>query len=223
MNTKLSTSILTVSLASALCSACGTPEELAAPVASQERAASGTERSLSAPASAQKPHCVIAATAIPKDGTGSLAAGPAESAPAACFETFAEAAAFATQGRVSLPSDARPQDLWPELLPSAGPYVIGIEYENKVFGGRSLTITYEFPCAVGNVYLNSMPLERQPIWPWPYDWNDKISSARAFSGCNHSYHFEHVNFGGAVADCGTGCSYIGDALNDRTSSIMWTQ
>ena len=226
MKTKRSTSILTVSLAFAVCGACGTPEELPVTVASQERAPIRAEHALSAPTSAQKLHCVIAATAVPKDSTDWLAAGSTEPAPAACFETFAEAAAFATRGRVVLPADARPDDIQPALLSSAGltgAYVIGIEYENKAFGGRSITFTSDVTCAVTDFYLPRMPVVSQPFWPWPLDWNDRISSAQAFSGCNHSYHFEDVNFGGAMTDCGSGCSYIGDALNDRTSSIMWTQ
>jgi hypothetical protein len=226
MKTKRATSILTVSLVFAVCGACGTPEELAATVASQERAPIRAEHALSAPTSAQKLHCVVAATAVPKDGTDSLAAGSTEPAPATCFETFAEAATFATRGRVALPADARPDDIQPALLLSAGltgPYVIGIEYENRAFGGRSITFISYTTCAVGDLYTETMPVVPQPFWPWPLDWNDRISSAQAFSGCNHSYHFEHVNFGGAVTDCGTGCSDIGAALNDRTSSIMWTK
>ncbi len=31
-----------------------------------------------------------------------------------------------------------------------------------------------------------------------------------------------LNFGGAMFNCGSGCSSLGPVMNDRTSSILWT-
>ena len=50
-------------------------------------------------------------------------------------------------------------------------------------------------------------------------WNDRISSAKAYSGCIHFRHFEDINYGGAVVTCT--CYYVGDAMNDRTSSLQF--
>jgi len=47
------------------------------------------------------------------------------------------------------------------------------------------------------------------------------SSSLAFSACGHSVHYEHNNQGGAAIDLRSGSSFIGAALNDRTSSILW--
>lgn len=223
MKTQLSISILTASCMSLLCGACGTSEDLSVPVAAKDHAPVGAERALSAATSAEKPHCVVAATAVAKGSTASLAAVPAEPAPATCFATFAEAATFATRGAVQFPADTRPGDIRPDQLSTfSSPYVIALEYANNGFSGRSLHVTSEVDCRTSSIYLEKMPVEY--VFGLPiFDWDNKISSAQAFGGCNHSYHYEDISFGGAGVDCQNGCNYIGDALNNRTSSIQWTE
>ena len=214
MKTQLSNSILTVSLMSLWCGACGTAEELSTPVALQAHAPMIAERNLHSSLSTGKPHCVATIAPAGENGTAPSAASPTEPKLAACFETIAEAVSFATEGRVQLPAGIRPEEITPDQLSTASaPYVIGIEYTNRDFGGFSLTLPSDVNCTTNYFYVNILD-----FW-----WNDAISSAKAFSGCNHSYHYEHPNFGGAMVDCGSECSYIGDAMNNRTSSIRWTQ
>jgi hypothetical protein len=59
----------------------------------------------------------------------------------------------------------------------------------------------------------------------PAGWDNVISSQIlvATGGCDHNYHYDGTNRTGALIDCayGVGCYYIGDAMNDRTSSQWW--
>jgi hypothetical protein len=159
-------------------------------------------------------HCVVQAQAVP-DGRGPESVPPPADAPR-CFSRFSQAIELATAGRVKLPEDAIAVALDDAVLSttsSAASYVIGIEYEHADYRGSTFIFTSSYSCAEYSHYLSAMPS----------GWNDRISSARAFSGCYHSYHYEHIHAGGAVRDCGAACPYIGDALNDRTSSIWWTR
>ncbi|MFY0577417.1 hypothetical protein ACN28S_26595 [Cystobacter fuscus] len=163
---------------------------------------------------AQVQHCAVKAVAFQPGEEPPLNPPPAK---LDCFASFAEAIAFATQGAIQLPPDATPGQLTPELVsaPDATPTqnLIAVEYEDAYYGGRSLTFYSETSCYQSNLGTPSLSS----------DWNDIISSAQAFSGCNNSYHYEHVNYQGAVANCGSACTWIGDAMNDRTSSILWTR
>lgn len=133
-----------------------------------------------------------------------------------CFDTFAEAISFVSKGTVQLPSNARPEDLKQadvDRMATAAVYVIGVEYEHDFYGGASLIVQSDVTCQGYIHSLSSMP----------YGWDNRISSAVAYAGCNYSLHYEHPSFGGAIANCGTACSQIGAAMNDRTSSIIWSQ
>lgn len=163
-------------------------------------------------------HCIIEATAVSID---QIDIRPASRVPQ-CFRTFSQAIEFATSGRVRLPIDITPENVDEDVLNSGNPTLangedatvaVGIGYEHTGFNGASVTFTTDAGCTNNRVNVaNEMPS----------GWNDRISSARAFSGCNHSYHYEHTFLNGAVVDCGTSCANIGPALNDRTSSIRWT-
>jgi len=163
-------------------------------------------------------HCIAAALAT-KEGLGTESAdvsgrGPADVSPepVQCFDSFAEAIRFATKNTVRLPSEATVSDLTQAQLNASPVYVLAVEYQHGGFGGSSMTYTSGVSCWDGySFFTGSMPS----------GWDNIISSARAYSGCNHSIHFEHPNYGGASTDCYGECSYIGDAMNDRTSSIRW--
>ncbi|WP_143177292.1 hypothetical protein [Cystobacter ferrugineus] len=168
-------------------------------------------------APAQEQYCVVEAVAVEPGEEP-----PSELPPAKldCFVSFAEAITFATNGLVQLPPDATPDEFTPEppSAPDVTPtqHVIAIEYEHRGCRGRTLIITSRTTCAQGDIGRPSL----SPAW------NDVISSARTYEGCRNSYHYEHVNYRGAVvnANCGTSaCCNIGDAMNDRTSSIRWTR
>ncbi len=144
---------------------------------------------------------------------------PGESAsqvrPVGCFATFSEAISAATRGAVRLPPDIGPDEVTPEMLaPAQSNIVIGIDYWDSNFRGQSLV--WETPhtagCSDGSTYGSP---------GMPPGWNDEVSSARSYAGCNHYYHYEHTNWTGAVLDCGGSCATMG-VMNDQTSSERWT-
>ena len=162
-------------------------------------------------------HCVVDTVAVPEGAP--FQENMAPSAAPQCFQAFAEAIFAATGGAVSVPADTRPEDFNEQLLQAsprpAASYVIGVEYQHADFKGWSRTYRSPRTC-YGYVHYV----------PWVgADINDQISSAKAYSWCNHSVHYEHINFNrgtaGATRDCGSSCSYIGAAMNDKTSSIIW--
>lgn len=205
---KASTSYVTLrtSLALALVTL-GTSAPL--PAGAESRA----ERSEEASRATEKRHCVASAVAM-RAAEAQLSASATPAAPATCFDTFAAAISFATQSTVQLSPSASVSDVTEEMLSSSSTYVIAIEYDYDWYGGASITYTSDVKCDDGWILsVSSMPS----------GWNDSVSSALSFSGCNHSYHYEHSSFGGAVVDCGTSCGFIGSAMNNRTSSIRWTR
>lgn len=149
-----------------------------------------------------------------------------------CFDNFADALAVATGGRVRLPKDFRADDITQEILNTglAAPsvteasiagaqltyVVIGIDWEHANFAGNSYTseTTHAAGCTDGTSYgWENMG------GSW---WNDRISSARGYTGCNAD-HFEHSFYGGAMLRCPQGtnnCANMG-VMNDQTSSINW--
>ncbi|MBC7227447.1 MAG: hypothetical protein H5T61_09450 [Thermoflexales bacterium] len=136
--------------------------------------------------------------------------------PVGCFASFSEAIAVATDGALQLPPDWNPADGLPEgPAPAQGNVVVGIDYEGANFTGSTLVWETDHTpgCSDGTSFVApSMPA----------GWNDRVSSARSYSGCNHYYHYEHTNFGGAVLDCGGSCSNMG-VMDNQTSSERWTR
>jgi hypothetical protein len=132
----------------------------------------------------------------------------------ACFATFSDAIAAATGGAVHLSSTTAPTQLTEAMLAPATTTtqtVIGVDYVNTHYGGNTLTWYTTYGNCTSTNYYNAASM--------PSGWNDVVSSAHAWANCNHWYHYEHINYGGARATCT--CYYIGDAMNDRTSSEKW--
>jgi hypothetical protein len=105
------------------------------------------------------------------------------------------------------------------MLPPPAPEnsnVIGIDWVDANYSGNYLlTSTDQLgdygPCSSGwDNYKIDVPLS----------FNDKISSAKSFYGCNLGDHWENTNWTGAVYHCYTPCNIIG-VMNDKTSSIWW--
>jgi len=154
-------------------------------------------------------HCVIEIDPIQ----------PGESAsnirPIGCFATFAEAIAAATGGEVQLPANVGPAEVTAEMLaPAQNNIVIGIDYVNSNFQGNTLVweTAYTPGCSDGTTF--GAP-------NMPSGWNDVVSSARSYAGCNHYYHYEHTWWTGAVRDCGGSCATMG-VMDNATSSERWT-
>jgi hypothetical protein len=151
--------------------------------------------------------------------------------PPRCFGSFTEALNAATGGSVNLPSTVSPADAMRALLAAEipvpapdpvpmpvpapnGRQVIGIEWEHaNYYGSSSIYWSEAADCRTSSFEVAQVADA----------WNDRISSAQAYSYCNHSAHFEHADFTGAQVDCGTDCAYIGHAMNDRTTSIRWSR
>jgi hypothetical protein len=91
--------------------------------------------------------------------------------------------------------------------------VISIDYADANYGGLSFTWTASITtCTYFPEFANPT---------MPSGWNDTVSSYADYANCNNNPHYENVNYGGSVANCGPNCSYIGAAMNDRTSSEKW--
>ena len=158
------------------------------------------------------PYCAVEVDKISDDGVVTKAAARTPT----CFRTLAEVTNFASGGAIQLAADATSLDV--SLLRSASPsltarYIVGIEYENSGGGGSHHEFYSDATCATHTFTYDHLG---------SIGWGDRISSARAYSGCNHSYHYEDAGFKGGVYDCKAYCPSMG-ALNDETSSIKWTK
>ncbi|GII92045.1 hypothetical protein [Sinosporangium siamense] len=94
--------------------------------------------------------------------------------------------------------------------------VIGIEYQHSNHQGASYTFTGNRNC--------TGPTTDVDFWfafPGGSPWHDIISSFRNYSNC-FTAHYEHSNFTGRSTPYQDDRDYIGDYLNDRTSSLRWS-
>lgn len=157
-------------------------------------------------------HCIVQTRAVPAGEIDLALSEPGPADEPECFSRFADAIAFAT-GEI-LDGDASPGEYRPQTQltssPTAATYVIAMEFTDKYYSGSSYSYTSDKTCS-GVTHYKS-----------PVVWNNAISSAKAFSGCNHAYHYDYENFGGAVFDAKAASGDLG-ALDNRTSSIRWTQ
>lgn len=158
--------------------------------------------------------CVV--TALPGDT-------PGPSAPQApkCFDDLAGAVAFATGGLVHIAptvntvtqdqldggvraARARGADT------SSSSIIIGIEYKDSGYRGASRVYNVNAtPCSGGGNY--SEPDLRGD------SFDDSISSARAYAGCQ-STHYQYAGYTGSLKACT--CSSMG-YMDNRTTSIYW--
>lgn len=138
-----------------------------------------------------------------------------------CFDDLAGAVAHATGGLVHIAptvntvtqdqldggvrgARARGADT------SSSSIIIGIEYQDPGYGGASRVYNVNArPCSGGGNY--SEPDLRGD------SFDDSISSARAYAGCQ-STHYQYAKFTGALKACT--CSSMG-YMDDRTTSIYW--
>ncbi len=164
----------------------------------------------------------------------------------ACYATFSEAMAAATGGKIAdaladsheafadgtltdrinaLAGNAASKgeaDLAP--TPGAGNIVIGIVYHDAGFHGKDWTFVATTGCntfgdanwAVQN--LNTSPYSDSQT-------NDNISSFKSFAGCGTVLYVDWkqntLNPVAGQTALVQNSSYVGDAVNDRASSIAW--
>jgi hypothetical protein len=138
---------------------------------------------------------------------------PAPAASVRCFARFDNAIAYATGGAVRIDAQ-HSRALEPkELAVTSSTTVIGVDYRDSGFSGSTLTTTTSHTpgCTDGTSFGSSS---------MPGGWNDVVSSAIGYQGCNSFRHYEHTSFGGALYTCT--CSSM-SIMNDRTSSEQWSQ
>lgn len=161
------------------------------------------------------PSCVVKARAT------SVSALPTAPAVPRCFDDLAAAVAYATGGLVhiaptvntvtqgQLDSGTRAARAGGRDTSSSST-IIGIEYQDPGYSGASRV--YEVnaaPCSDGGNY--SEPDLRGD------SFDDSISSARAYAGCQ-STHYQYARYTGSLQACT--CSSMG-YMDDRTTSIYW--
>ena len=99
------------------------------------------------------------------------------------------------------------------LIPATST-VISEDFSDASYQGAVLTWTVS-----GIVSCNGFPNYEAPSMP--SGWNDVISSYKDFVRCSNNPHYENNGYTGAVVNCGPNCSYVGNAMNDQTSSEKW--
>ncbi|GAA4236140.1 hypothetical protein GCM10022254_45060 [Actinomadura meridiana] len=138
-----------------------------------------------------------------------------------CYDTFTEAIDDATGGKITnAPRDAagavasaafnRRVDAAAGRMADT---VIEISYQHRDYQGA--TITWETSSGCDD--SNDVEWEIGSI---SGSWNERISSFRTYASCQGK-HYEHRDYGGASTPYWGSHKYIGDAMNDRTSSIRW--
>mgnify|MGYP001577127993 CR=1 FL=1 len=138
-----------------------------------------------------------------------------------CFDSFSDSIYAATQGHVQLEKIVHPESVTDEILNYGNgentldsQIVIGIDWDYSGYWGAS----YTWVSTSGTGCTSTISFNRPTM---PSNWDNRVSSARGYSGCNYFYHYANTNFGGASIACSTsGCSSMG-AINNATSSEKW--
>jgi hypothetical protein len=96
--------------------------------------------------------------------------------------------------------------------------LIGTQYQHANYAGsywNSTVASNGFTCTgtVGDVDAQ--------VASTPAGWNDIVSSFRNYSYC-YTRVFEHNSYGGASLGYIPSTGYVGDSMNDRTSSVRWS-
>lgn len=95
----------------------------------------------------------------------------------------------------------------------AADYVLAKMYDSAGNTGSYLEILFSSPCDTNSDVDYSVSNVGST-------WNDRISNWTGYSECQvHIY--ENSSWGGASCGAYTSSSYVGDAMNDRTTSIRF--
>lgn len=167
----------------------------------------------------------VAAAEVPAVNCVTSAPLPSTSTGVTCFPTFSQAISFATLGAVSLPISLQGRDAANEVgagagfagalaaASASGQSVLAIHFDDLGFGGGTFTVTGPAGgCAAGASFL--MPDLTG------YGWSDRISATKNY-GCAVSRHVQDVNFAGGDFYCQYDCIYVGDDMNDQTTSVHY--
>lgn len=162
----------------------------------------------------QQLHCYSLLSPVDMKSSGS-----SKVLESACYNTFSESVKAATKGRVHLDPSVSPKDVTDEMLNkvdgkslAAAQIVIGVDYDNSNYGGATYTWVVPTSGCTDSIFY-SVPT-------MPNGWENRVSSAKAYSNCNYFYHYRDTNFGTPSVACNTDCSGMG-SLDNATSSEKW--
>lgn len=151
-----------------------------------------------------------------------------------CFESFAEAVAFATRGRINLPPNTPDLDVLEavqsdmatiktregqsDITPQTT-YTLAYMYDwsNYQTNGGTLVVSSSSLCSSSMFYAyNLTSFQNQG------NWANRIESWKqaAGSGCNTGYFYASPNLGGAWTACGNPCAGLGTLNNDSESFVL---
>ncbi|MGW1894900.1 hypothetical protein ACWCP6_32350 [Streptomyces sp. NPDC002004] len=145
-----------------------------------------------------------------------------------CYDGFTAAFAAASGGRITDAPDnleaasggSGLQELRAETIRlmagsgASGDVIIGTVFEDKDYGGASLTITGSSPCRNNNRvdhWVNTLP----------EGWNDTITSVQPWANCWIELYSDEYLSGDRDGPFKSNTPDIGSYMNDRTSSISF--
>jgi hypothetical protein len=131
-----------------------------------------------------------------------------------CFASFPQAIAAATGGEVQLPGSATPESVDGTNVNTEAVRLIGIDYDSRSYRGRSFSwfASNAFGCLGGRFY-------RATYLGKSFD--NKLTSTRGFGFCSRNDSFTGYFQNGFFGRCFPNCTYIGNFLNNTTSSKRW--
>jgi hypothetical protein len=103
-----------------------------------------------------------------------------------------------------------------------GPYIIAVDYEHSGYEGYALI---RFHTTTGcTATLSDWDSSGPSI---PSGWNDEISSFEVFGGGSGlticlAVHYQNTGYAGDSHGPSTSQTYIGDTMNDETSTERWS-
>ena len=139
-----------------------------------------------------------------------------ETGESGCYASFAEMVQALSGGTVQVAKGASVLTDTQRSQLAVGPtatYVIGQLFESLNYGGDDKLVTASGDCDTNadvDFELGSMPS----------GWNDRVSSFKSFGLCATKI-WENTSFGGASYGFTVNSTYVGNAMNDRASSIQW--
>jgi hypothetical protein len=117
-------------------------------------------------------------------------------------------------GLVGLAAPASAAPAAPAAVRPLAGTVIGVEYSDANYQGATYTIT-------GGTCTGTTSDVDWQLSPLASGWNDVISSFHSYANC-WTKLWENTGYWGASYGYVGDTTYVGNAMNDRASSIQWS-
>ncbi len=165
-----------------------------------------------------------AAAQAPQATAGSHCVADLDTQKTTCYDTFRESVAAATGGRITDAAQeraARDKDFVAKLntrtdtrtsRAASNTHVVGVFYWEGNYTGHTWIARAGRPC------LNDGSWDHR--WRDLGGWNDAISSLQLAGNC-YVRAWEHSDYGGATQYYTSDTAWVGDAMNDRISSLQF--